>query len=270
MLTVESVVGRTGVRRFRELPFALHADDPRWAPPLLANEDARLEGDVAAWLARRDGRPVGRVAAHEDGRFGFFDCVDDPAVASALLGAAREWVGGPLRGPAGFGPDEEAGVLVEGFSEPGATGRPWHPPFLSALLEGAGLWALEDRPAWRLPAGGDTPLPQARGVDPPTVAAGYWDPALARTDGEAGVVVAVPDLAPVLRGKGVRSAWALARLARAREWDGAVVVRCDGDPAVLVPGLLAALGHTGYHWVLSPWAPDDRPPTVVHRLYADP
>ena len=259
MLTVEPVVGRSGVRRFRELPFALWSGSPLWAPPRLAGEDARLEperGEVAAWIARRDGRAVGRVAAWSEGRFGFFDCEDDEAAARALLDAARAWAGGvPLVGPQGFLPDEERGVLVSGFSEPGTTGRPWHPPHVARLL--SLLPVAENVRAWRLDAGGPGALAAAE-----TDLGPYGDPRLVGVD-----IVAVPDLAPVLRQKGVRSAWRLARTARTRSWEGASVVRCDGDPSVLVPAILGAAGRAGYRWVLAPWSPDDRPPTVVHRLF---
>jgi hypothetical protein len=268
VLTVEPVVGRSGVRRFRDLPFGLHRADPLWAPPLLAQEDARLEpaeGDVAAWLARRDGRPVGRIAASSEGRFGFFDCEDDEAAARALLDAALAWSeGAPLVGPQGFLADEERGVLVDGFGVAGTTGRPWHPPHLAQLL--AHLDVVEDLPAWRLDCGGDGTLVHAD-LPAPAFVEGYRDPELARTDGE-GLVLAVPDLAPVLRRKGLRSAWTLARTARTRSWETCTVVRCDGDPSALVPGLLGVAGRAGYRSCVAPWSPDPgRPPDVVHRLF---
>ena len=60
--------------------------------PFYANAEAEF------FLARQDGQVVGRVAAildkahnrfHEEnaGFFGFFECVNDPAVADALLSA---------------------------------------------------------------------------------------------------------------------------------------------------------------------------------------
>src|SRR5262245_34827863 len=68
----------------------------------------RPDGDVPAgqaelFLARRDGRVVGRIGAvvnHQhntfegvrQGFFGFYEAVDDQAVADALLGAAERWL----------------------------------------------------------------------------------------------------------------------------------------------------------------------------------
>lgn len=100
--------------------------------------------------------------------------------------------------------------------------------------------------------------------DEPAIVAGYGDPALAVTDGD-GVVVAAPDVSPALRAKGLRSAWSLARTARTRAWQGGTVVRCDGAVGAR-PGRLGAAAEAGYRWCLAPWSPDDRPPSVAHRL----
>ena len=59
-------------------------------------------GEAEYFLAERDGEPVGRISAQVDQRwdeyqggsdamFGFFETVDDPEVATALLDAASEW-----------------------------------------------------------------------------------------------------------------------------------------------------------------------------------
>ena len=88
------------------------ADDPRWVQPLTRERLDHLDRrknpflraiDVQYWIARRDGRPVGRISAqvnqrhlerHGDatGHFGFLDALDDPAVFALLLGAAEGWL----------------------------------------------------------------------------------------------------------------------------------------------------------------------------------
>jgi GNAT superfamily N-acetyltransferase len=131
-------------------------------PPL--REDVRKSFDPAAnpvfehaevepFLALRDGRAVGRVAAihnraHNDfhgdrvGFFGFFECEDDPEAAAALLAAAADWVGArgldTLRGPMSFSTNDECGVLVSGFERPPAIMMPHNPPYYARLLEAAG------------------------------------------------------------------------------------------------------------------------------------
>jgi hypothetical protein len=76
-------------------------------------------------------------------------------------------------------------------------------------------------------------------------------------------VIALPDLSPA-RG----SSFTLARRSKRKDWDGCTIVELDGDPAVLVPRLLAAAHAAGYRWVVSPWSPDDAtPPETVHARF---
>ena len=94
------------------------------------------------FLAERDGRAVGRIAAisnrlhnetHGDrvGFFGFFECVNDQAVADLLLRAAADWCRARghdvLRGPASFSVNDECGVLVDGFETPPTLMMPIRP-----------------------------------------------------------------------------------------------------------------------------------------------
>ena len=74
-VSVRSVTGRTGTSAFVDVPFRLHAAEPRWTPPLrLAVRDAVDAGrnpfyrgaDRALFVADRGGRPVGRIAAIEN------------------------------------------------------------------------------------------------------------------------------------------------------------------------------------------------------------
>ncbi len=115
-------------------------------------------------LAERDGEVVGRIAAihnrlhnetHGDrvGFFGFFECVDDQAVADALFGAAADWIRprglDTLRGPASFSVNDECGLLVEGFETPPTLMMPHNPRYYPTLHERAGfakakdLWCFE-------------------------------------------------------------------------------------------------------------------------------
>lgn len=266
-VTVEEVTGGKALARFVELPQAQNGDDPRFAPLVMAWERYRsderrnpdLEAVDAAWfLARRLGRPVGRIAAYGDGRFGSWWVADDIAVASELVDAARSWL--TERGCSAMVAAE--GVQVAGHDVPGVTGRPWHPPHLARVLESLGFEGVADHPTWRLPVasvGPELPLSE----DVPGEAGSYADPRLV-LDG----IAAVPDVSDALRTAGLRSAWSLATRARKREWSTAVVVRCSVDPAVAVPALQAAAGRAGYRVVIAPWSPDDAaPPETVHRTY---
>jgi hypothetical protein len=282
-VSVEEVTGAKALARFVELPHALHGHDPRFAPLVMSWERYRLDprrnpyferGDAVYLLARRLGRPVGRVAAHlaepgAVGHFGFWWVDEDPDVAAALLDAAATWLAdqgcSSMTGPLSFTDSDEAGVQVAGHDLPGVTGRPWHPPHLAELLEANGFEPARDHPTWRLPAIGDVSS-MAQGGDAPGQAGSYTDARLVAPGGAA-----VPDVADALRGAGLRSARRLARQARRGTWSTATVVRLDDDPTVTVPALQAAAGRAGYDWLIAPWTgtPDD-PPEAVHRTYSHP
>jgi hypothetical protein len=102
----------------------------------------RTAGEMAAFLARRDGQPVGRIAAirnrlhneyHGDrtGFFGFFDFEDDDS-AAALLAAAGDWLRGhgltSVRGPYSPSINDTCGLLTDGFDDPPCVFMPWNPP----------------------------------------------------------------------------------------------------------------------------------------------
>lgn len=267
-VTVEEVAGGKALARFAELPQALHGDDPRFAPMVMAWERYRLDrrrnpyfdsGDAAFFLARRLGRPVGRIAVYDDGRFGSWWVDDDLAVAEALVDTARGW----LSEQGCTSMEGEEPLQVDGHGVPGVTGRPWHPPHLTRLLEELGFEGVADRPTWRLPVvGAGSALPLSDDV--PGEAGSYADPRLVLEG-----IAAVPDLSDALRSAGLRSAWSLAKRARAGRWDTAVVVRCTDDPAVTVPALQAAARRAGYREVVAPWSPSPaEAPDTVHRVYS--
>jgi hypothetical protein len=153
---------------FHALRPVLYRDDPAFIRPLAA--EARLAIDPArhpfwqhaerqAFLARRNGRVVGRVAAivdhlhnrhHDDrtGFFGFFECEDDPEAARALLAAAGEWLKArgmeAIRGPVNPSLKGEFGVVVLGNDDPPAIMMAHTPARYGPLLEACGLAKVHD------------------------------------------------------------------------------------------------------------------------------
>jgi GNAT superfamily N-acetyltransferase len=159
---------KRALKEFVELPYTLHRNDRYWVPPLriAVNEllDTRkhpfyTNAEAEFFLARQDGRTVGRVAAIIDrnhnrfhgenaGFFGFFECVDDAVVAEALLKRARDWVvkrgAAFLRGPVNPSTNYECGLLVEGFDSSPMIMMTYNPPYYPKLMERVGLRKAKD------------------------------------------------------------------------------------------------------------------------------
>jgi GNAT superfamily N-acetyltransferase len=160
------------LKQFVEFPYRLYRDYPHYVPPLriavkelLDREKHPFYKDAEAefFVAKKDGQVVGRVAAildkahnrfHQEnaGFFGFFECMDDQAVADALLQHAKRWVfdrGAKfLRGPVSPSTNYECGTLVEGFDSDPMVMMPYNPEYYPVLLERAGLQKSKDLFAW--------------------------------------------------------------------------------------------------------------------------
>jgi GNAT superfamily N-acetyltransferase len=148
---------------FIRLPWSIYHGNRTWVPPLIRDVRAMMDperhpfhrhSEVQAFLALRDGRPVGRVAAihnrrhiefHQEnvGFFGFYECERDAAASARLLDAAAGWLRerglATMRGPTSFSTNEEAGLLVEGFDDPPAVMMAYNPPYYEEQFEAYGL-----------------------------------------------------------------------------------------------------------------------------------
>ncbi len=186
-LSVVRVEGGRDLRRFIDVPWKIYPalQESHWIPPLriMVKDllDTRknpffLNADRALFLALRDGRPVGRIAAIENrahnrhhgdrvGFFGFFESEDNPATAAALLDAAAGWLGARgldhMRGPVNPSTNHEIGLLVRGFRWDPFFLTPWTPRYYQGLLEAWGLEKEKDVLAYFLPADAERfPLPE--------------------------------------------------------------------------------------------------------------
>ena len=156
------------LREFLALPYLLYREDPYWVQPLWTTQKQLFEsrdhpfyghGEIQCYLARRDGHPVGRIAAildhdfnrvHKEsaGFFGFFESINDPEVSRALLEAARNWVSRRgariIRGPMNPSANYECGLLIEGFASPPQIMMTYNPQYYAELIEGAGFRRAKD------------------------------------------------------------------------------------------------------------------------------
>jgi GNAT superfamily N-acetyltransferase len=167
-LRVRAARDRRDLKRFIDLPYRLHARDPLWVPPLRRDVAALLDrgknpffehAEAEYFLLERGTEVVGRIAAisnrlHNDthgdrvGFFGFFECIDDQAVAEVLFNTAAEWcrVKGHdvIRGPASFSVNDECGLLVDGFDTPPTLMMPHNPRYYVGQVERAGFTKARD------------------------------------------------------------------------------------------------------------------------------
>ncbi|MGH8093784.1 MAG: GNAT family N-acetyltransferase [Chthoniobacterales bacterium] len=172
MIKVTQVATKAERDAFIKFPWKIYRDDPAWVPPLLLERKEFLDrkkhpffehGDAALFLARSDGRIVGRIMVSDDpnynslhqsnaGCFGLFDCVNDRAVAAALFEAAAQWLRGKGRGeimgPIDYSTNYVCGLLVDGFEFPPTLLTSHNPPYYESLITSLGFAKVIDFYAW--------------------------------------------------------------------------------------------------------------------------
>ena len=157
-LTVERVRSRAELTEFIQLPRRLYSGMQGYVPPLDFERRQLLDpkrsaffshGYAAYWIARRDGRAVGRISAQIDfltpgpdadrlGLFGCLDAVDDGEVVRQLLETAERWLLDQkrviVRGPFLLSINGESGLLLDGHNEEPSILLGWHPRYLQRHL----------------------------------------------------------------------------------------------------------------------------------------
>jgi hypothetical protein len=166
MLNIEQIdtTSKRQTRDFINLPFELYRDQPLWVPPIRIDVATMLNrkkhpfyghSDADFFLARRDGKSVGRIAAMEnkpynayhatrEAQFYLFECIEDFEVAQALFDTAFGWARErgltDIVGPKGFGALDGYGMLVEGFEfRPAMTMMNYNPPYYPEFAEKLGF-----------------------------------------------------------------------------------------------------------------------------------
>ncbi|MCC9706045.1 hypothetical protein E4N62_12720 [Streptomyces sp. MNU76] len=274
---------------FIRLPYRLYRAHPHWVAPLEVERRRFLnprrnpylrQSDVGLFVARRGRVPVGRVAAiigpegtasQCQGHVGFFECIEDPAVARSLLEQAVAWLrerdAHTAIGPMNPNMHHECGLLVEGFDDTPLIGMPYNPPYYADLFTAGGFSPVKDLLSWRLSptsrkltawAGYGGMLRRKRGL---TVRAVDWR----RFRSES-------DLVRELYHAGWQDNWGfapatdaeftyLARQIRLLAPTGVRIIEHEGRPvgfSVLLPdfnqALAPAQGHlTRYGWPIGAW-----------------
>ena len=171
-LVIEPVKSWWQRRQFLNLPWDIYKGDPNWIPPLRGNQKEMLnysynpfydDAENQTFLAKRDGRPVGCIAAlvnhahnrrykEKRGFFGFFDCEDKQETANALFDAAKSWLAEKgmtaIRGPMNPSMNHECGLLIEGFDSPPTFMMTYNRPYYQKLVETYGFVKAQDMHAF--------------------------------------------------------------------------------------------------------------------------
>lgn len=138
MIEIIPVETKKEKKAFVEFQYELYKDVPQFVPPFKADVYMQLNkekhpwyehSESDQWIAQRDGKVVGRIAALENKRFNdfhktkqgsfyLFDCINDQDVANALFDTAIAWAKArglnQIVGPKGYGPLDGYGIQIEG------------------------------------------------------------------------------------------------------------------------------------------------------------
>ncbi|MBI5464707.1 MAG: GNAT family N-acetyltransferase [Ignavibacteriales bacterium] len=173
-ITVRPITTKEDTLRFIKFLWKVYKGDPYWVPPLIMDRQKLMDrkknpfythADSEFFIAEQDGVMVGRIAAivnhnhnkeHQDkvGFFGFFECINDQAVAKALFDTARAFLKQrgmtSMRGPANPSVNDEYGLLVDGFTEHPTILMTYNPPYYMKLIEAYGFKKEKDLYAYFL------------------------------------------------------------------------------------------------------------------------
>lgn len=169
VLSTHPVESRKDLLKFIRFPQHLYRDSPWYVPHLEFERKGFFNPEknpffehaqAALFLLRSpDGGVVGRISAHVDlnyinfhgeqtGLFGFFDSIEDPGAAQALVDAAESFLRSKgmsrIVGPMNFTTNDEVGVLVRGFDSLPYLMMPYNFPYYDGLLQSCGLGKASD------------------------------------------------------------------------------------------------------------------------------
>ncbi len=173
-ISVRTVTTKKDLLTFIKFAWKIYKDDPYWVPPLIYDKKKILDkeknpfykhAEMEMYLAERDGELVGRIAAikndlhnqaHKDkvGFFGFFECINDQAVADKLFDTAKQWLKekglDTMRGPANPSSNDEYAMLLEGFDDEPRLLMTYNPKYYLSLCENYGMKKAKDLYAYKI------------------------------------------------------------------------------------------------------------------------
>ncbi|MEO1373639.1 MAG: hypothetical protein AAFW70_04785 [Cyanobacteria bacterium J06635_10] len=162
---------------FLDVPFKVYKNYPNWVPPIRSSIAKQLAvennpfleyGEFQQFIAvsKKNDQPLGRIVAAVNrrliesegkniGLFGYFECIEDFDIASALLENASQWLRDKgmtvVRGPINLSTHNSCLFLVDSFDLPPMMMTPYNPPYYPKFMEQAGYYKGNDAYAYDFP-----------------------------------------------------------------------------------------------------------------------
>ena len=151
------------LKQFVHFGIDLYKGNEYYVPALVIDEIATLNPaknpafdfcESRYFMAFRDGKPVGRIAAiinrqvnersgKKTVRFGFVDFIDDDEVVDALFDAVKDWGRqkglDTIVGPLGFTDMDNEGMLTDGFDQLGTMATIYNYPYYNTQMKRMGF-----------------------------------------------------------------------------------------------------------------------------------
>ena len=161
-VNIVKVDNKRQLKTFIRFNYELYKGNPYFVPDLYEDTVNTLRKDRNAafefceadyFLAYRDGKPVGRIAAiinhranetwnKKAARFGWVDFIDDNEVVDALFATAENWARErgmtEIEGPFGFTDLDAEGMLIKGFDRLGTMATIYNHPYYPEHMQRMG------------------------------------------------------------------------------------------------------------------------------------
>ena len=162
-ITIKEISKKVDLKRFIKFQYELYKDNKYYVPPLMSaelnimmpSENPAFEFcEAKFWLAFNNGQIVGRIGGiinhkyneiwkNKNGRFSWFDCIEDEQVAFELFKTVEKWAHEKgmeaIYGPYGFTNLDKHGLLVEGYNELATNSANYNYPYYNDFIEKYGF-----------------------------------------------------------------------------------------------------------------------------------
>jgi len=176
-IEIKKVTSLADRKAFVKFPFTLYKGNKYWVPSIIKDDIKSMDPkenpamaycDSVFWLAYKDGKIAGRIAAiinhkyneklgKKLGRFSRLEFIDDAEIFKALMDKAVAWLKekGMIQahGPLGFSNLDTQGMLIEGFDHLQSVASVYHMPYYKTHMDAYGFEKENDWVEFRLTLG---------------------------------------------------------------------------------------------------------------------